>query len=146
MATGANRRVVERYYAELWNARRLDVLDELLAADFALPDVAGQLPRSPREAFKRRAAAWLGAFPDLRERVDDMIVQGDRVACRYTVTGTHEGEFEDLAPTHRRVRFGGIEIFRIEDGRIAELWCHEDTLSLYEQLGIYRRIEQRSYV
>lgn len=75
------------------------------------------------------------AFPDVRWTIDDMVAEGDRVAMRLTMTGTHDGEFFGIPPTGRRVEVGGTHIVRIQDDRVAEHWGHNDDLGLMRQLG-----------
>lgn len=75
------------------------------------------------------------AFPDVRWTIDDMVAEGDRVAMRLTMTGTHRGDFFGIAPTGRYVEVGGTHIVRVADGRIAEHWGHNDDLGLMRQLG-----------
>jgi predicted ester cyclase len=78
---------------------------------------------------------WTG-FPDVALRTDDVFEAGDRVASRFTVSGTHTGPFRGIAPTGRRIEYGGITIFRFADGRVVERWSMTDTLSLLKQLGV----------
>jgi len=76
------------------------------------------------------------AFPDYRFIVEDLIGDGDKVVARVTVTGTHRGEMMGLAPTHKRVQTNGIEVFRLEDGKLAEHWATVDALGMLRQLGM----------
>jgi hypothetical protein len=78
----------------------------------------------------------LRAFPDVHVAVEDMIAQGDKVVSRNTVTGTHRGEYRGLQPTGRSVTYSEIFIFRIADGRIAEIWGVVDVFSQMRQLGM----------
>jgi steroid delta-isomerase-like uncharacterized protein len=75
------------------------------------------------------------AVPDARGVVEDVLVDGDRVALRHAHHGTHTGPFLGLPPTGTRFAFQGIEIFRLADGRIAESWHVDDNLRLMQQLG-----------
>jgi len=76
------------------------------------------------------------AFPDLSISLDDVVAQGDRVATRFTVRGTHQGPLLELAPTGRAITLTGIDINRLVDGRIAERWAGMDMLGLQQQLGV----------
>ena len=75
------------------------------------------------------------AFPDLQATIEDMIAEGDTVAARITVRGTHGGEYRGIAPTGRPMVRPGIYIVRIENGRIVETWNNGDELGLMQQLG-----------
>ena len=94
------------------------------------PDTAGTPP------VKARLATWRAAFPDLRVTVEQVVRDGDLVAARWLARGTQEGSFQGQAPTGRTVEWRGINIFRVECGRIAEAWSEMDTLRLREQLGL----------
>jgi steroid delta-isomerase-like uncharacterized protein len=75
------------------------------------------------------------AFADQLHTVHDQIADGDRVIERWTMTATHAGEFMGIPATGRRVTLTGIDISRVEDGRIVEHWTECDMLGLLEQLG-----------
>ena len=71
-----------------------------------------------------------------------MIAEGDRVMVRWTSHGTHQGESHGLPPTHKQVTNSGINIFRIADGKIAEVWDIWDRLSVWQQLGVLPEINE----
>jgi steroid delta-isomerase-like uncharacterized protein len=81
-------------------------------------------------------ARLLRAFPDLHIAVEDVIVEADKVVCRNTVTGTHEGEYLGIPPTGRSITYQEIFIARIARGRIAETWGVVDVASQLRQLGV----------
>ncbi|MEW2352386.1 ester cyclase [Spirillospora sp. NPDC029432] len=110
------------------------MIDEVVA-----PDVRVRTPlplaATGAEAMKEVLAVLLRAFPDLRVTVEDVIAEGDRVASRNTVTGTHRGEYMGLPPTGRTVTYREVVIARFEDGRVAETWAVVDVLAQLRQLG-----------
>lgn len=73
-------------------------------------------------------------FPDYAGETQAIIAEGDTVAVRYSVSGTHEGEYQDIEPTGNAAEWTGIAMYRIEDDQIAEVWLEEDRLGLLEQL------------
>jgi predicted ester cyclase len=77
---------------------------------------------------------FLDAFPDLRYTFDLFIVEDDYVVERYTATGTQSGPLGDLPPTDRTATWTGVNIFRIECGRIVEVWSEVDAVSRTQQL------------
>jgi predicted ester cyclase len=79
--------------------------------------------------------ALVTAMPDTRISPEDMLVESDRVAVRFTFTGTHTGEFLGAAPTGRALEVGGITILKFEDGLVVERWNHLDDLGLLTQMG-----------
>lgn len=129
-----NVRVVRRYVDDMVNDRDVSLLGELFTEDFvnhAAPDAT-----SGTEAMKQFFEMLATAFPDFSCVVEDIFGTGDRVAMRFTFSGTHEGEFMGVPASGARVVMSGIDIARIADGRIAELWGHEDWLGLLHQIGV----------
>jgi steroid delta-isomerase-like uncharacterized protein len=88
------------------------------------------------EALKQVWPVLLGAFPDLRVTVEDLIEEGDKVVCRNTVTGTHRGVYMGLPPTGKSITYKEIFVFRFVNGRIAEVWGVVDVYSQMKQLGV----------
>ena len=76
------------------------------------------------------------AFHGLHVTIDDMMADGEMVTARFTARGTHNGGFMGLSPTGKAITLTGIEIFRIEDGKIAELWGEANLMGLMQQLGM----------
>jgi steroid delta-isomerase-like uncharacterized protein len=126
------KRIVHRYYHEVLTLRRLKVLEEIVATDFAGHDGAGAL--MDRYGLREAAEMLLDAFPDLIVTVEDQVAEGDRVSTRWWASGTHAGTFAGIAPTGRTVTISGIDIHRIGRGRIVELWEELDVASLLAQM------------
>ena len=143
-STHAAEALARRYFDEVWNQGKLDVLNELLAPDYVnhTPS-AGDPPPGP-DGLKPIVAAMRRAFPDLHFTIDDIVVGRDAVAIRTTMTGTHEGDLFGIPPTHRRVRVSQIQIERIENGRITEHWRVTDELTVMRQLGVVRLPNDRN--
>jgi steroid delta-isomerase-like uncharacterized protein len=89
-----------------------------------------------RAGLRRAFAAITAAFPDVRITPEELIGEGDKVAVRWTLRGTHRGPFQGLPPTGRTVDWTGIDIYTVAAGRIAELVREADTLALLQQLGV----------
>ena len=111
------------------------VFDELHAPDIIVHGGAGEEIRG-RIDFKQYCGEWLDAFPDLYFTVDDLVVEGDRVAVRSTWMGTHRAEIKGITPTNKKVSSWEIEIDRIAGGKIAEIWTRYDTSGVMQQLGL----------
>ena len=79
--------------------------------------------------------AFTAAFPDARIAVADTVGERDLVATRWTITGTHRGDFQGIPPTGRPVTMAGVDISRVVDGRIAEHWAQFDVLGVLQQIG-----------
>ena len=82
------------------------------------------------------AQAFYGGFPDIFHTVDEVVADGDRVAVRFTLRGTHTGDFMGIPATNRGVEVGAVVMMRIEDGKVAELHAQFDQFGLMRQLGV----------
>jgi predicted ester cyclase len=87
-----------------------------------------------KEGFKQFIYLLWNAFPDIRIIFEDIIIEGNKVACRYHLTGTHKGEFMDLQPTDKQFRVNGMTVFSFRDTKCIERWNLVDMISLREQL------------
>jgi len=114
-----------------WNEGNPTVWDDLCTSDF----VHHGREYRDLEGFKQTYEGLRHAFPDGHFAVDDMIAEGDRVAVRYTFTGTHKGTYIGVPSTGRSVALSGMIIWRILGNRIAESWMFFDRAGLFEQIG-----------
>lgn len=125
--------VLHRWYQELWDKWNIAVADDLFTGDYRL-----HLPGSPvpmdRDSTKQVVQMFSAAFPDLRHTVDEMIAEGNVVAARWTVRGTHQGDFQGIASTGKTVTLSGVTVHHLADGRISETWLTFDTMELLQQL------------
>jgi steroid delta-isomerase-like uncharacterized protein len=136
--TDQNKTNFKRLYEEVFNQGNLDVADELVGPNVVEhqqqpgvdPDAAGS------ELVKQIARFFRSAFPDLNIVMEDLIAEGDRVAARVTIIGTHQGELMGIPPTGKRVEVSSIDIIRFEDGKAAEHWGETDIMSMMQQLGV----------
>ena len=133
---GANKALVRRYYEEMWNRWDLSLAEELLTPNVRFRGSLGTEGCGIRDFRRYARHVWL-AFPDFYNKIEELIGEADRVVARLTYTGTHRGELMGIAPTGRAVRYEGAAWFRIEGGRIAELWVAADRLALLEQIGSF---------
>lgn len=128
------REIVERFDEEFYEKGNLDAADELVAEDFRhhapFPTPQG------REGFKQFQAQFRQAFPDSTSDTKEIVVDGDKVAVRYTMRGTHRGQFMDIPATGNEVEVDGISIYRVADGKVAEEWAQPDLMTMMQQLGV----------
>ncbi|MFL6327914.1 MAG: ester cyclase [Nitrososphaeraceae archaeon] len=87
-----------------------------------------------KEGFKQFIYLLWKAFPDIRITFEDIIIEGNKVVCRYNLSGTHRGEFMDLQPTNKQFRVNGMTVFSFRDAKVIERWNLVDMMSLMEQL------------
>jgi steroid delta-isomerase-like uncharacterized protein len=131
MTTTDNTTLVLRFVEEFWCKGNLVAADELMTSDVIIhaphvDSIAGL------KAFNTRLRA---AFPDWHSTPEEMIAEGDKVAERWTGRGTHQGEFQGIAPTGARVEVPGVVFYHVVDGKIAEFRGQFDQFSMMQQLG-----------
>jgi predicted ester cyclase len=121
-----------RWATEAVARGRVEVFDTLLTSDAI--DHSGPSPTTGVEPFKARARAVHAAFADIEVVVDALLVDGDRMAWRWTLAGVQRGAFLGIAPTGRRVTLKGMNVQRVAEGRVAEHWSLADQLGLLSSL------------
>lgn len=129
-----NKALMRRFYEDLWSGGNVGALSEIVAEDFVDHQAPAGGP-SGREGLAELVRVWRSAFPDMRESVEHLVAEGDMVVGHFTMRGTHEGEFMGVPPTGRSVTMSGVDVVRVRDGRISELWYAEQMLELMQQLG-----------
>ncbi len=134
MSSEVNTAALERM-AEMVNTGKLDTLDEVVDQDAIDHDPApGQAPGP--EGFKDFFTALRTAFPDLQLAPVTVVADDEHVAMAYTISGTHEGEFQGIAPTGQRISARGVEIVKFRDGKLIERWGSSDEVGILTQLGM----------
>ena len=136
-----NQAIAKRLIEELWNNRKLELADELLAPTFVSRD-----PNTPDlgigpESFKRLVLLYTTAFPDLKFSIEEMVSDEDTVVVRWRSSGTHQGQLGGIAPTNKSATVLGITIAHIRDGKIADDVAIWDALGMYRQLGVTPEME-----
>ena len=130
-----------RRVLDMINTGDLDKADELIAGDYVYHAPGSPEMRGP-QGFKQLISMYRTAFPDMTMVLDDILADGDKVAARWTATGTHRGELMGIPPTGKRVTTSGSIISRFAGGKVVE--DHEviDTLGMLQQLGVVPAQEQ----
>jgi predicted ester cyclase len=124
--------VARRWATEAVGQGRVEVFDALLAADAI--DRSGPIAAIGSETFKARARGVHAAFTDVEVVVDALLVEGDTMAWRWTLTGVHSGPLHGIAATGRRVTLKGMNVQRLVDGKVVEHWSIADQLGLVSAL------------
>lgn len=119
-----NKQLVRSATEEILNGRELGAVDRYFHAAYRQHNP--QAPPGP-EGVKSFFGALFAAIPDLRATIDHLYAEGDRVFSFMTWRGTHNGPIFGLEPSRQQVLIRTAEIFRVEDGRLAEHW---DTVDL----------------
>ncbi len=129
-----NKEVARRFYDEVFNERRVEVLDELAVSDYEEHDpLPGQ--GTGLEGLKGRVRMVIDGL-DPHFLIEDMIAEGEKVVVRWTNSGTNSGAFLGMPPTGRSFSIQGIDIYRLADGKLAEHWHVVDMLAHMQQLGL----------
>lgn len=130
-----NKTIINRYFEEVWNKGKLDVLDEIMSTNYI--NHSPGMPNPPRgpEGLKPIVTAIREAFPDLHYVIKNIVVTDDQVAIHVIMNGTHKGDFFGIAPTGKTIEVNQMQIERIKDGMMSEHWRVTDDLSLLKQLG-----------
>lgn len=124
--------IAQRFMDALWNEENYAVVDKLLATDY---DGHSSTVINGSDGAKQFVPMLRRAIPDFKFTVLDQIAEGDKVATRWKMQGTHEGKFQGLPPSGRKIEITGITIFRVANSKLIDGWTSEDLLGLYQQLG-----------
>lgn len=124
----SERTLLHRWFEEVWNKKDAAAIREMLTEDSIHHGLSG--PGGPPVRgytdFENFHAAFITAFPDLHIELDDVIDTGEKIAARYTVTATQQGELQGMQPTGKKVRFTGSGICTVKDGKFVEVWNEVD--------------------
>jgi steroid delta-isomerase-like uncharacterized protein len=135
--TEANKRIV-RSFSDAGNQSDLDAFDAILTDDFVRHcEATPEISVARREEFKEFYRETAKTFPDQRMTLDSLVAEGDRVAFWGRFSGTQEGPMGPFPPTGKRMESQIAGMFRIESGKIAELWVTWDNLAGLTQLGLF---------
>lgn len=116
------------------NNRDTDALGDILADGFVLQRELEEI--HGLDGYIEYLERLFGAFPDLTVSFDEIIAEDDTVVVRYSVTGTHEGEYKGVQPTGEQVTISGVRIARFDDGKVTEAWDRANNLELLGQLDV----------
>lgn len=121
----SNKQLVRRLYTEYLNPGRLDRLEEIVSPAF----------RGGPAAFAAPVSGLRTAMPDLTYTVEDVVGDGDRVAVRWTLRGTHTGQFRSFAATGKPITNTGFAMFELAGGKIVRSWIETDRLGFLQTIG-----------
>ncbi|TMI84892.1 MAG: ester cyclase [Bacteroidetes bacterium] len=118
----------------------INTADEKLASEIISPNAIFYVPGNPEPM--RGVAGYLAivgmmrsGFPDIQWTLDDAVIDGDKVAARYTMRGTHKGQFFGVLPTGKTIQVQSMAFYRLSDGQFVEEHGLPDMLSLLQQIG-----------
>lgn len=123
MTAQSNKNLVQHLVDELWNRGAAGAIEAFFAPELA-------------QVVAQHYHELVAAFSNLEVVIDDIIAEGDKVAARLTIAGTHDaGPFAGQPPTGKRVRYSSFRFYRLADGKVVETWAMQDRLGLLQQLG-----------
>jgi predicted ester cyclase len=137
MSEAGNAALARRFIDEIWNHKRSEAVRE-----FVDPKAVGHLEGFEVRGPEGLLPAWatlLGAFPDLKVIIQDVVAQGDSVAVRWTASGMHTGPHLGIAPSMKLVAFRGITWLRFSEGKIVEAWDSWNQGRLFNELQAARK-------
>jgi serine phosphatase RsbU (regulator of sigma subunit) len=148
-AAEENKAIFRRYAEEVGNQHNFEIVDQIFERYIAHQPDGSTLERGPQDV-KRFQGEFHSAFSDFHINIEEQIAEGDKVVSRYTMRGTHQGDFRGMAPTGKEIEIKGVTIFRFsEEGKVVETWDSYDQLSLMRQsteqeLRLARSIQRAS--
>ncbi len=141
MSMEENKAIVRRMTEEFYNQGNVESAERFFAATYVHHDPASPQVRD-RDGLKQVLRAFRAGCPDLHITIDQLLAEGDTVTKRWIYHATHTGDLSGMQPTGKRIAMSGLELFRLEGGKIVECWLGYDNLSLMQQLGVIPTVEQ----
>jgi steroid delta-isomerase-like uncharacterized protein len=135
MGVKENKDVIKRFWEEVFNKRKFDLIDDLFTKDYVYHGAAGQDVRGG-ENLKGFLTMYFNAFPDLRAEVEDIFGEGDKILSRAMCRGTHKGQLMGIPPTGKQIAIMVICADRFEGRRVAESFELPDLFGMMQQLGV----------
>jgi steroid delta-isomerase-like uncharacterized protein len=126
--------ILHRWFEQVWNLGREEAIDELMAEDVVTHGLQEDL-HGPA-AFKPFYRQFRSAFPDMRITVEEVLIDGDMIAARCSVSGTHTGPGLSVPASGKPTSVTGMCMARVKDGKMIEGWNNFDFLALYQQIGM----------
>ncbi|PVZ70173.1 ester cyclase [Pelagibaculum spongiae] len=134
--TERNKQTVAKIYSICWNNGDMEEIDKVFDDNVEHDQFLEDWPKG-KEGFKTLVKFWRTAFPDIKEEALEIIGEGNKVASRFRLSGTHLGDFYGIPGTGRKIDILGAEIFEFnEDGKVIKYFYHEDTMGLFMQIGL----------
>jgi steroid delta-isomerase-like uncharacterized protein len=138
--TPKNEQLVRRFFEQLWNGRKFELAEKLIAPNCRTHQLRSgaddsAVPCGPKEMVAH-VEEWLRGFPDLKFTIEQIFSADDKVFAQTVMEGTHTGTWLEVPPTNRRMNVRTMAVYRIERGKIAEDWVQVGSLGFFQQLGL----------
>ena len=135
MMTVDNKAIIRRFYEELWDERNLEIIDQMVAPSHALQVPSHSGSAMGPAAYKSQIQMYRQGFPDLEFTIEDLIGEGEKVVCCWTMSGTHQGEFMGVPATGKRMSVDGVTIHNVTNGKIMDSYVSLNLWDMMQQLG-----------
>jgi predicted ester cyclase len=126
-----NKEVIRTLYEQSLNRRDMGLLQHLISEDYTGPDGKRGVP-----GFTEPVEAVIRAFPDVQWKIEELIAEGDKVVIRWTLTGTHNGRFQDIAATGKTVTGNAMAVYELKEGKVISTRVLTDRLGFLQQLDV----------
>ena len=136
MSTEQNKAIVRRWIEQGWNTGDLSLVDALYAPNVVQHDPSSPAPVASSADLKQYVGSFLTAFPDMHFTIEDLLAENDKVLWRFTADATQNGPLLDIPPSGRRATVTGMALFRLAEGKIAEVWVNFDALGMLQSIGV----------
>ena len=135
MSSETNKAIVRRMIGQVWNERRVDLIEEFYTQD-VIQHLVGIPSKPGSESVRLAVNTILDAYIDLKHTIDDEIAEGDKVVNRWTMKGTLHGELVGDPAAGKQVIQSGVTIFHLSNAKVDEFWLLTDSPELMAQLGV----------
>ena len=136
VVTGQATKNVMLQNVEIYNTGNTELINTIISPTYVGHFSSMPEPVVGREAFTEWVLMNRGGYSDFKVTIDDIVVEKNRICLMWTVSGTHDGQLGELAPTGKRVNLKGLTLARVQNGQIVEEWITWNQLEMYKQLGI----------
>jgi len=136
MSTEQNKNIFRQMVEDVFNKGNVNMLDRYLADNFVEHEALPPGIPEGREGVKQLTTMLHQGFPDFKATINDLIAEGDKVVCRMTWSGTHQGEFMGIPATGKKVSFEVVDIIRAKDEKAVEHWGVMDVAGMMQQIGV----------
>lgn len=134
MTSDQNEAVAHRWHLEICQEGKTNLADEILTPDVIIHGNGQEF--NGVDVAKQLAPSFKSGFSDFRITHHETVASGDLVAILWTGDGTHDGNYLGVPASGQRVHFEGIDLYRLQDGKISEMWIEVDNLGMMQQLGL----------
>lgn len=130
-----NKAIVRRYFGELMSDGKMEVIQQIVHPNFAFRIPTLPEPVRGQDGMTGFVTGLRAGFPDIKFTIERIMADGDKVAARWSITGTHKGTFLGIPASNNKIKDQGVDIFRFDGGRIIEIFVNENDLGLLQQMG-----------